>query len=207
MRSLRWIARCALRHLAMTLIVLSSVACSSVPATRYHQLSARTPLRISPLVSTELVVEAVRLPESLDRLAFVVRQSANRVQVVDTERWVSPLSDQLTRTWIIDLQASLSEAWVRSRDTPGRSSTRYGLRIEVEQLDMTAQGEVNLGVHWALLDAKERVLRRDRAAVHVQASAPGFDGLAPAVSQAVAQVAREMASTLRHEWLSATPVR
>lgn len=188
------------RPLVLSVMIWAVVACGSPPVTRYHQLSAQTPARISPVVSTELLVDTVRLPESLDRLAFVVRQSANQVQVVDTERWVSPLSDQLTRAWIINLQASLGEVWVRSRDTPGRAATRYGLRIEVEQLDMSSEGEVNLGVHWALLDAKERVLRRDRLAVRVQASTPGMDGLAAAVSQAVAQVAHEMAGTLRHEW-------
>jgi uncharacterized lipoprotein YmbA len=183
------------RWAALGLLALAG-ACSSPSPTRYHQLPAvpgPTRTDTAPDARGELVVDTVRIPDALDRPQFVIRQSPTQLRVLDNQRWVSTLSDQLTRALVGDLQGALPQAWVRWREAPGRSGPRHGLRVDVEQLNLGPGTQVELVATWALLDAKERVLRRERLAVQVTAAGTEPEALAPAVSQAVQQFAAGVA--------------
>lgn len=191
----------------LSLLWLLSACTSTQDPTRYYQLSPvpiTTPAAEIP--SYELVVDTVRLPDELDRAAMVVRRSPTQSQVLDAHRWLSPLSDQLTQTLVSDLQSALPQAWVRLRDSPARAQRRYGLRLDVEQLALSADAGVTLVASWTLLDTQDKVLRRDRVALEVAAPASARlgavpaggtnpDALARAASQAVAQLSERIAQS------------
>ncbi|MES2887342.1 MAG: PqiC family protein [Pseudomonadota bacterium] len=195
----------------MSLLGLLGGCASSDDPTRYYQLlpvPVTAPAAAVP--AYELVVDTVRLPEELDRAAMVVRHSPTQSRVLDDHRWLSPLSDQLTHTLVSNLQSALPQAWVRLPASPARAQQpRFGLRIEVEQMALSADARVTLVASWTLLDAKNTVLRRDRAALEATAPASSLtgtassgrvdpDALARAASQAVAQLAEQIAqSTLQ----------
>jgi uncharacterized lipoprotein YmbA len=210
----------ALRPMALACaavaMALAGGCASTEDPTRYYQLAPVPPSAPTGEVPDyELVVDTVRLPDELDRTAMVVRQSATQSRVLDDHRWLSPLSDQLTHALVSDLQSALPRAWVRPRDMPGRTARRYGLRIDVEQMALASDASVTLLANWTVLDAKDQVLRRDRASVRVDRTPgtapvvsdpalPGMDpdALARIASEAVARLAVRIAQT---PLLQATP--
>ncbi len=188
--------------LSVPALLLGSGCASQAVPTRYHQLTGAAPVPAAQPVRGELVVDAVRVPEALDRPQFVMRQGATQVRVLDDQRWVSPLPDQLTRALVGDLQAELPQAWVRAGDAASvggleAGAVRLVLRVDVEHLHLGPGTQVALQAAWALLDARERVLLRERSLLRLDMAEPGPQGVAPAVSQAVARFAAEVAVRVR----------
>lgn len=67
-------------------------ACASAPV-RYYTLLGSVPPARSPTASNLWVnVGPVGVPSDLDQQAMVVRHSATRVDVLDSEQWASPLA-------------------------------------------------------------------------------------------------------------------
>ncbi|ATA23376.1 hypothetical protein BIY26_08325 [Brenneria goodwinii] len=86
--------RITLRPLVIS-VMLSLAACSS-PQVRYHTLVSPTPLS-GPATPAPFVIEMlpVGVPAQLDRQNVVLRGGDSSVTVLDNDRWLSPLSDEL----------------------------------------------------------------------------------------------------------------
>lgn len=196
--------RWAWRLLAVLLLAAAAGCSAPPPQVRYHQLTGAPPVPAAQGKGAggELVVEPVHVPEGLERPQFVMRHSDTQLQVLDRQRWVSSLPDQLTRVLVSDLQAELPQHWVRASDaaSAGRldaGATRLTLRVDVDQLYLGPGTQVELQATWALLDARERVQQRERSTVRLDAAEPGPPGVAAAVSAAVARLAAEVAARVR----------
>jgi len=100
------------------LALLTMAACSASPEVRYYTLSA-APAGSTAASSGRAVysVDAVAIPDLLDRPQIVMRAGPNGAHVLEDDRWIAPLPDLLRRVLVADLSARLGTGAV-VRDAP-----------------------------------------------------------------------------------------
>jgi uncharacterized lipoprotein YmbA len=117
------------------------VGCTSAPV-RYYTLTP-PPDKTSPALETSLQIEVrvVHIPPQLNRSELMVRTGTTGVTLLENERWVSPLNDEIKDAVRLELRRRLG------RKTGLRPDfTKLTLDIDVHHL------EAELG-RYALLEA------------------------------------------------------
>ena len=115
------------------LLALLLAACSSVPPTRFHTLMPPLDARATApaVTSAPWQLQHVNVPAQVDRPQLVLRSADGSLAVLEQERWIAPLADELggalTDTLARQLgPASTSDAWQiavdvqRFESVPGR---------------------------------------------------------------------------------------
>ena len=174
------------------LLPLALAGCSST-ATRFWTVEpvggvapAAAVANIAPIQIT-----AVHVPLAIDRLEVVRHDAADRVKVLDFDRWSAPPGDLLRRALTQDLVAQLPPGSVVFPDSPAPAATR---RIVVDVLDLRQTGDrYAIQLSWAMTtpNGPPHQLRLE---------APLGEGDVAAQTDALgsmmAQLAGDMASTL-----------
>jgi hypothetical protein len=177
-----------------------AAGCAAPQATRFHTLMAPleapsverlAPVSTAPGPAWELL--PVGIPAQVDRPQMVVQLTDGALAVVEQERWIAPLADEMQAALAEQLTLALG---VRESSTRSRRE-RWRLRIDVERFDSALGGVVRLEADWRLSSSEEprRALRCRTS--HVQATAPGYAALAAGHRAALAQLAGTIAASLR----------
>ncbi|MET0330957.1 MAG: PqiC family protein [Dyella sp.] len=97
-----------LRSLAAATLALMLAACASAPM-HYHTLvaPAATPSNVSVGASLPFELLPVHIPVQVDQPQLVVRQGEQGVALLDGERWVAPLADEVHSALSSDLVQAL----------------------------------------------------------------------------------------------------
>ena len=118
---------------------LALVAGCSSTATRFWTVEPVA--ATAPPVATTVVpiqIAAVHVPLAIDRLEVVRHDEAERVKILDFDRWSAPPGDLLRRALTQDLVAQLPPGSVVFPDSPAPPTTR---RIVVDVLDLRQTGD------------------------------------------------------------------
>jgi uncharacterized protein len=130
-------------HLPLILACLATVcgACTSAPV-RYYTLTP-TADETSPASQTTLTIDvrAVRTPAQLNRSELMVRTGPAEVTLLENERWVSPVNEEIKSALRLELERRLA---LMSGLPAG--STKLTLDVDVQHL------EAQLG-RYALIEA------------------------------------------------------
>src|SRR5215469_397385 len=134
-------------------------ACSSSPEIRYYTLSAESasPNNAAPTTrpsGAPYTIDAVAIPDLLDRPQIVLRTSTNAVDVLDYDRWAAPLSDQLQRVLAAELAARLGRDEIIDPGLPTNVQAKYRITVSILEFDSTRRGESSLEASWIVSDAK-----------------------------------------------------
>ena len=89
-------------YLVSIAFIASAAGCSTAPA-RFYSLDSTATADSNPAAHASVMVGPVTIPASVDQPEFVVRVAANRVEVDEFNRWVSPLGDGIARAVAGDL--------------------------------------------------------------------------------------------------------
>lgn len=180
--------------------------CSTPYATRFHTLmapplTARTqPTAVSgPGPAWQLL--PVGIPAQVDRPQMVVQLADGTLAVVEQERWIAPLNDEVHAA-VAERLAELLGVQASS----GRSRRdRWQVRIEVQRFDSALGRAVRLDADWRLRSTQtpQRSLRcRTRHERPVEA---GYAALAAGHRAAVEALAEVIAERLRELEAGETP--
>jgi uncharacterized lipoprotein YmbA len=172
------------------LLVLA--ACSSSPEIRYYTLSAESvpPSGAAPTIrpaGAPYAIDAVIIPDLLDRPQIVLRTNTNAVEMLDYDRWAAPLPDQLERVLAADLSARLGPDAVIDPGLPTNLRAERRITVSILEFDPGRSRESALEVSWEISDAKSGstpAASRSFRARHV----------APAKGSDVADIVRTMSS-------------
>ena len=123
----------------LVLATLSLATGCSSTATRFwtvEPVAATPPAAIR--AAAPIQIAAVHVPLAIDRLEVVQHDEADRVKVLDFDRWSAPPGDLLRRALTQDLIAQLPPGSVVFPDAPAPAGTR---RIAVDVLDLRQTGD------------------------------------------------------------------
>lgn len=130
-----------MRHSTLMLlsVAIAIGGCSSTP-TRFWTVE---PLAgVAPPVGTRITapvqIAAVHMPLAIDRLEIVQHDTANRIKVLDFDRWSAPPGDLLRQVLTQDLIGQLPPGSVILPGAPAPTGTRM---IVIEVLDLRQSGD------------------------------------------------------------------
>jgi uncharacterized protein len=203
------------RLLACAAALLS--ACSSVP-THYHSLTQTQetshPPQSGPGVIDcrsdsatadptrpigTLLLAHLAVPPEADRMQLVLHKTPTRLALYETERWATPLRDQISIIMIDDLRARLPQLSITSDPLLTGTGELVQLNVDIEELDALAGKEATVRARW-------RLSVRDNAAASQTGTctarqplrSTGIDELVLAWSRALADISSAVAASIQH---------
>ena len=188
---MKMVSFCAVRLCSGVAPALLLAACSA-QAPRFHSL-------MPPVASVRAAAGAalpawqllpVSIPAQVDQPQFVVRRADDTLAVLEQERWIAPLNDEI--------RAALGEHMAATLGAPGATPTSgrkdWRIAVEVQRFDSTP-GRSTLVAQWALLAGVDTPALRCRS-VYEQSVAAGIPALAGGHRQAVERLSASIAQAL-----------
>ena len=122
--------------LAAVLLVAPFIdGCSTSPRAAFYTLSPAAPPESVPSTAPPIyiAVDAVTIPDLVDRPQFVVRTGATQVSIDEFARWADPLKAQIARVLAADLAQAVPGALVSGYSRQGDAAVvpRMGRRAEL----------------------------------------------------------------------------
>ena len=134
------------------LLALLLTACSTVPPTRFHTLmpplEARATATAAPPAPWQLL--PVTVPAQVDRPQLVLRSSDGSLAVLEQERWIAPLADELG--------GALTEALARRLGPPGTSDP-WQIAVDVQRFESVPGKLARLDAAWSVRRGSAAPLR------------------------------------------------
>lgn len=182
---------------ALGIAVLALLAaCGSAQPPRYHTLmpapaaSARPP---APAGSLAWEVLPVAVPPGVDQPQWVVRTVDGGLAVLEQERWIAPLGEEI--------RAAVADRLTREFGAPALSAEarkRWRIRIDVQRFDSALGREARLEATWTVSsDAEAAPALRCRGEFVQTPAASGYLALATGHRQAVATLGDAIGSQLK----------
>jgi len=181
-------------------LTITVAACSSAPI-RYYTLVAGSAPAAADTDRAEripFVLTRVGIPVQVDQPQLVLRAGPQRIDLLEGDRWIAPLGDELRAALSADL----------ARDLPGRDVTGLAdtagatltVRVDLRRFDSVPGADAAIEAVWTLnwpgADGKPAVLGCSTAIDEPVAAAagPGYDALVQAHQRALAKLAGVIAS-------------
>jgi uncharacterized lipoprotein YmbA len=171
-------------------------ACGSVPPPRYHTLMpapASTVRSPAPAGSLAWEVLPVAVPAGVDQPQWVVRTVDGSLAVLEQERWIAPLGEEI--------RAAVADRLTQDVGAPAlspESRKRWRIRIDVHRFDSAPGREARLEATWTLSsDADAAAALRCRGEFVQALAAGGYLALAKGHQQAVTTLADAIANELK----------
>lgn len=180
----------------LTLLLLAG--CSSPRVTFYTLSPAVTSETTAAAVTLDsVIIGPVVLPDLYDQPQLVVRVDANRVEILEMQRWAAPLKSEIPRILAENLAILLKPARVSTYPQTSGLDAEYRVQIDIQRYEMTAGQGVALDALWSVRRTAGGAVRTGRSVVGEPAAAAGYDALVAAQSRALGTVSRDLAQSLR----------
>jgi hypothetical protein len=182
------------RVLAGVVACVTLAACSSPPA-RFHRLAADDEVAVAAPVSALLVdVLPVRVPPSVAGRRLVVQRSSGQVDVLEMDRWASPLADEIRAALSSGLALRTSATDLHGLPYGGERPV-YRVAVDVQRFDAWPGSHVLIDAVWTIRTAEDRPMLTCRSVVREDVPA-GIDGVVQGQRRALNALASQMAEPL-----------
>jgi hypothetical protein len=180
--------------------VLTLAACSSAPI-RYYTLvdgSAPAPADTGPARPIPFVLTRVGIPVQVDQPQLVLREGPQRIDLLEGDRWIAPLGDEVRAALSMDL----------ARDLPGRDVTglaeaggaALAVKLNLRRFDSVPGVQAAIEAAWTLhlpgADGKAAAVLSCSTAITepvAVVTGPGYDALVQAHQRALGKLAAGIA--------------
>ncbi|WP_158885723.1 PqiC family protein [Rhodanobacter sp. L36] len=179
---------------------LTLVACASAPLHYYTLIPPAGDIGESaaaasgPSMPFELL--AVSVPPQVDQPQLVVREGGQGVALLDGERWIAPLGDEVRGAMSADLSRELHAQDVSS--LPGNDKPLLRIKLDVRRFDSQPGSYALIEASWSL-----RVMHGEHENGIACSSrinktvGPGYDALVQGHQRALAELAGQIAVAAR----------
>jgi len=178
-----------------TLLLLA--ACASTQAPRFHSLQEAAAVPAAPAAAPALFVDLgpVGVPAGVDQPQWVVRTPDDTLRLLEQERWVAPLRDELRAALADGLARRWNAADLRLAPAPAGAPV-WRLRVDVLRFDTVAGTGTRLEAAWSATAASAPApALACRTRVH-EAAAGDAVALAAAHRRAAARLADQIGQPL-----------
>ena len=199
---MRTAARCA----AVCGLVLGAVtlsACASLfesAPVNYYVLSAAPADRAAapPGAGPIFAVAPVRVPQYLGQRWIVTRTGENEIDLAKNDQWGSPLSDDIASVLGENLSAMIPSDRVVQLPVSASVPVDYEVRVEIVGFERQPDGSVLLVARWTVFgDGGRRLFAMSRSGFRAADVPDDYPSITKAMSSLLAELSREIASTLR----------
>lgn len=179
-------------------------ACASAPLHYYTlvPMAADAAAATAAPAAFQFELLPVGIPAQVDQPQLVVRQGGQGVALLNGERWIAPLADEVRAALSADLTRELGSQ--DASGLPANGQPRLRIKLDLRRFDSVPGS-------YALIDAAWSVRMLDRGPVLTctgqfrESVGPGYDVLVQGHQQALARLARVMADTARRVAGERTP--
>jgi uncharacterized lipoprotein YmbA len=183
------------RAVGVTGLALALAACASAPLHYYTLVAPAADVPVAAPAAAALPFEllAVSVPAQVDQPQLVVRRGEQGVVLLDGERWVAPLGDEVRSALAADLAQQL-----RSQDMsglPDNDKPRLRIRLDLRRFDSQPGSYALLEGSWnvRLLHGARPGALTCSSRIHETVGA-GYDALVQGHQRALGQLAAQMAA-------------
>jgi uncharacterized protein len=176
--------------------------CASQPS-RFYLLSAlANPEIASPGTSGQqgptIGVGPVTLPRYVDRPQIVTRTSPYEIKLAEFDRWAEALDTNFSRVLAENLSLLLPAARVVMSPWSRATPIDYQITVDVNHFLSQVGGDSLLIADWTLFKGEgQDVLTSGRSRFSASPSGQDYAAIVAAMSQTVASLSREIATTIR----------
>ena len=173
-------------------------ACASAPTHFYtlqHEAAPIANAAPTPSAPFQIEVLPVAVPPQVDQAEFLVRQSDQRVAVLDNERWAAPLAAELRGAFAADLVAALGTRDVYGLPRPPALPV-YRIVIDVRVFDSWPGRQARIQADWSVRGNTEAALVTCTSTAS-EAVGADYDALVQGHQRAIAQISGDIAATVR----------
>ncbi|HET6554115.1 MAG TPA: PqiC family protein [Dyella sp.] len=179
-------------NLGVALLALIGVACSSAPPVRYFTLvpvvgGESTVAPASQPFQFELLPVAV--PAQVDQPQLVVRQGGQGVAVLQGERWIAPLGDEVRGALSADLARDFHAQDVSSLPAQGKATVR--IKVDVRRFDSVPASYAYIDAAWSVRPLKGGDALACTSRI-TETVGEGYDALVLGHQQAIARLAGQI---------------
>jgi uncharacterized lipoprotein YmbA len=190
-------ARRIAQLLSISLMTVIAIGCSTTPS-RFYSLTSTATADGTPATVASVMVGPVTIPAAVDQPEFVVQVAANRVQVDEFNRWVSPLNDSIARAVAGDLVVLLGTPEVANSQL-ANFMPDYRVTIDVQRFESIQGQAAVVEAVWTVRKTVGGEVRSGRTVAREPVQGQSFDALAAAHSQAIAKMSGDIAGAIRAE--------
>lgn len=177
---------------------LALSACATAPLHYYTLIApAGAPADVAaaaPALSFELL--PVGVPAQVDQPQLVVREGGQGVALLDGERWIAPLGDEIRGALSADLARDLHSQDLSGQ--PGNGKPRLRIKLDLRRFDSQLGSYALIEGSWSV-----RLLQGSHPAALVctslvsEAVGPGYEALVAGHQRALGQLATQIAAVAR----------
>ena len=193
--------RCIRLAVLVVCLAFATAGCSRSPRVTFYTLEPAA--QVEPFVAAtalpSVAVGPVTLPEVVDRPQLVVRVAANRVDILESQRWAEPLKSEIPRLIAENLGRLLGSDRVSSYLQHAGANADYRVLLDFQRFESSAGEAVTIEAVWSLRRGTGGVPKTGHSLVREPVAAAGYDPLVAAYSRALLAVSRDLATAIRAE--------
>jgi uncharacterized lipoprotein YmbA len=180
------------RHLTGGALVLMLAACASAPL-HYYTLVPPAPAGAAagPAATFQFELLPVGIPAQVDQPQLVTRQGGQGVAVLNGERWIAPLADEVRGALSADLAEALNTQDVSGLPTSG--TPRLRIKLDLRRFDSVPGSYALIDAAWSLRSLQGGSTLACTSQIR-QSVGPGYDALVQGHQEALRQLAMRIAS-------------
>lgn len=191
--------RCSRQLLTIVavLVVVALAGCGSAP-THFYTLQQGASERTDTVAASSFLIEVlpVAVPAQVDQSELLVRQSEQRVVVLDNEHWAAPLAAELRGAFATDLVAALGTRDVYGLPHPPAAAV-YRIQIDVRQFDSWPGRHALIDADWSVRGSGEGALITCTSSA-LEDVGSGYDALVQGHQRAIARIAADIAAAVHN---------
>ena len=185
-----------------TAVLLAGCSSSPPPVEFYtlNSLSGMQPRinRADTDQNMAIGIGPIEIPEILDRPQIVTRTGPNKIRVDEFHRWAGPLKNDFARVLAENISLLLATDRVMVYPWEIDFKPQYRIALDVRYFEGQLGENVVLDAVWRVSDQKSQKTQAVKTSVIKEPlSAPDYDTLVAAKSQAIAQLSREIAQEIQ----------
>jgi uncharacterized protein len=182
-----------MRPLMVALTTVMLAACASAPMHYYTLIPApdSQPEAAAPSAGFQFELLPVGIPAQVDVPQLVVRQGRQSVALLDSERWIAPLADEVRGALSVDLSDRLHAQDIGS-GLPVDGKPVLRIKIDLRRFESSPGNYALIDATWSIRPLKGDVVLT--CSSHISENpGQGYDGMVAAHQQALSELAGQIA--------------
>lgn len=195
-----------MRHLMVVLGTAMLAACSSAPMHYYTLIPAPDTAQADttvPPASFQFELLPVGIPAQDDVPQLVVRQGGQAVDLLNGERWVAPLADEVRGALSVDISRRLNAQDITT-GLPVDGKPVLRIKVELQRFDSSPGSYALIDATWTILPLKGEGVITCRSRINEDAG-QGYEGLVAGHQRALSELADRIASVAPAMAAGSTP--